>query len=70
MHQGAAGGADRRPRAVLTEGYEIPYPACWSLPADERIACRCSFYVGLADVLPSPGPSEEELLPGKPLPLF
>lgn len=34
-------------------GYLCPYPAHWSLPAEERCQCQCSFIsTGLADYIP------------------
>ena len=60
-HAGMEGvGTDARGMFDLN-GYLVPYPAHWSLPARERIRCRCSFYTDIVgEGLPEPVlPSEE-----------
>ena len=53
------------------EGVLVPYPAHWSLPAKQRIGCRCSFYTDAIDLHePEPDYSEDEYQYAGPQPLL
>ncbi|NQU25864.1 MAG: hypothetical protein HQ567_31635 [Candidatus Nealsonbacteria bacterium] len=53
------------------EGILVPYPAHWSLPAKQRVRCRCSFYTDVVDLHePEPAYPEAEYQDAGPEPLF
>ena len=47
-HLEAHGQKVAKSEPFIVGGYEAPYPGHWSLPAQERVSCRCTFTAVIA----------------------